>query len=86
MKGRRTFAHRFSHACKLVDRFAFRRQRDERRCYLRVCGNWIKQCIEKIRRFGPRKILSAHKTHRRFAKIEIAPFPHHRWRIHRAFI
>ena len=53
MQGGRAFAHRFSHACKLVDRFAFGRQSDERRCYLRIGGDWIKQCIEKIRRFGP---------------------------------
>jgi len=33
--------------------FAFGRQSDERRCYLRIGGDWIKQCIEKIRRFGP---------------------------------
>src|SRR5262249_37397627 len=80
------FAHCFGDARKLLDRFAFGRQSAERRCYLRVCGNWIKQGIEKIRSFGPRKMFSACETHRRLAKIEIAGCTYHRLQVHRAFI
>src|SRR5437879_11803161 len=86
MHGGCAFAHRFSHARKLLHSFAFGRQSDERRCYLRVCGNRIKQCFEKIRRFSPRKIFSAHKTHRSLAKIEITGFTHHRLQVHRVLI
>jgi hypothetical protein len=86
MQARRALPHRFGHARELIDRFAFGRQSDERRRYLRIGGNWIKQCSEKICRFGPRKIFSAHKTHCRLAKIEIAGFTYDRFEVHRVFI
>jgi hypothetical protein len=83
MNGGRAFPHRFSHACQLLDRFAFGRQSTEGRRYLRICGKWIQQSVEKIRCFGSRKIFSAHKTHRRLAKVEITGFPYCRLQIHR---
>src|SRR5215472_3977872 len=86
MQRGRTFAHRFSHACELFDSFAFGRQSDQRRRYLRICGKWINQRVEKIRRFSARQIFSAHKSYRHLAKIEIAGFIYRRLQVHRIFI
>src|SRR5437870_5489699 len=63
--------HRFGHSRELFNGFAFNRQTNKRRRYLRVGGGGIKQRAEKIRCFNAAEILAAHEAQCRLAQFEI---------------
>lgn len=83
----RAIPHGLGHAREFLDCFAFDGQDSQCRGQLGVRGGWIKQRVEKIRRFRSRKIFSAHQTQCRLTKFKISDVAcpscdliHSRWR------